>query len=128
MTGGYVFTRVSLLTGGIPIQPNGGRGVSHLWIGGTPPSPIGGGVTPIQPARGCPNLAWRGHPLSRDGGIPIRLDGGTPPTTETVHHSEYLLRGRRYASFYVHAGGLSYLSSYRQRFFLCVALACPFKS
>ena len=66
-------------------------------------------------------LPWMGVP-TLDGGTylgqvgtpgwmgvsPVRLDGDTPspPHPETEQHSEYLLRGGRYAP-YAHAGGLS---------------------
>ena len=72
----------------------------------------GGGYLPWI-GGGYPTLLGRGVPIL-DGVIPT-LDGGTylgwgilPTPWETEQHSEYVLRGRRYAS-YVHAGGLSCL-------------------
>ena len=99
MTGGYVFTRIYLLTRvGTPIWPM--RGVLKSFLMGVPSSFLTGG-TPILPDWGVPHLA--------NGSIPppSRLEG-VPPLLhqKTEQQSEHLLRGGRYASC-LHPRGLS---------------------
>ena len=96
--------------GGIPILLTGGY--HHPADGGYPHSADGGGPHPRSrwgyPGGPPIETGWQYPPLHPD------LDGLPPtpphphPHQETDQHSEYLLRGGRYASY---AGGLSCLKS-----------------
>ena len=87
--GGYNLTRVCRQGAGVPRS-------SQQW---GYPHPVDRGYPILLTAR-YPILKRKGIPILPTGSPPpIRTRWGTPtPPRETHQHSEYLLRGRRYAS------------------------------
>ena len=94
------------LAGGYPIP-----GTPHTWDG-VPPPRLGMRYPPGPGMGYPPDLGWGTPKPDLGWGTPPDLRG-YPPTWDGVppQHSEYLLRGGRYASC-VHAGGLSCYQMY----------------